>query len=105
MTDDNEPKKPKARVKAPNWKRGQNGNPAGMRRGSKHHVTLFAEQLLSGEAEGIVRKTFECAPAGAAACLKLCMDRILPAPRSRRINFPLPAIGSTSAALSALTSL
>ena len=38
---------------------GQSGNPAGKRPGTRHRVTLLAEQLLDGEAEAIVRKAVE----------------------------------------------
>jgi Family of unknown function (DUF5681) len=33
------------------FKKGQSGNPCGMRRGSRHRATLAAEKLLDGEAQ------------------------------------------------------
>jgi hypothetical protein len=43
------------------WKKGQSGNPRGLKSGSKHKATLFAESLFSGECEGLVRKVIELA--------------------------------------------
>src|ERR1700757_5286527 len=65
----------KAKGKA-RWAPGQSGNPRGTRTGSKHKATLFAESLLSGEAEGLVRKVIELAKAGDVGALKICRDRL-----------------------------
>ena len=94
----------KAKGKA-RWARGQSGNPRGTRTGSKHKATLFAESLLSGEAEGLVRKVIELAKAGDVGALKICRDRLLPPLKSRPVNFPLPTLRTTSDALDALTAL
>jgi uncharacterized protein DUF5681 len=93
-----------AKLKPP-WQKGASGNPRGSRTGSKHKSTVFAEALLKGETEGIVRKVVECALKGDPTCLKLALDRILPAPKTRPISFPLPVVHSTGDALSALTAL
>src|ERR1700757_3956348 len=95
----------KARQKAATWQKGQSGNPRGMKTGSKHKATLFAENLLSGEAEGLVRKVIELAKAGDVGALKICRDRLLPPLKSRPVNFPLPTLRTTSDALDALTAL
>jgi Family of unknown function (DUF5681) len=98
--------KSRARMrKAPAWQKGQSSNPRGRPAGSKHRATVFAETLLAGEAEGIVRKVVTLALAGDPACLKLCMDRLLPPLKSRPVNFPLPTLRTTSDALAALAGL
>jgi hypothetical protein len=76
-----------------------------MPKGSKHKATIFAEQLLEGEASELVRTTIELAKAGDTAALKLCLERILPPRKSRAVNFRLPKIETLTDALSALTSL
>jgi Family of unknown function (DUF5681) len=84
---------------------GQSGNPRGTRTSSKHKATLFAESVLSGEAEGLVRKVIELAKAGDVGALKICMDRLLPPLKSRPVNFKLPTLRTTSDALAALTAV
>jgi hypothetical protein len=85
------------------WKKGQSGNPHGMRPGSRHKATVFAEHLLKGQCEGLVKKTIELGLAGDTSALKLCLDRLLPAIRTRPIQFKLPALRTVSDALSAMT--
>ena len=98
----------KAEIKAlgpHRWKKGESGNPKGSHKGSSHRATLFAASLLSGECEEIVRKTIELAKAGDVGALRICMERLLPPLKSRPINFELPAVGSITDALGALTVL
>jgi Family of unknown function (DUF5681) len=97
--------KAKGKAGKARWAPGQSGNPRGTRTGSKHKATLFAESLLSGEAEGLVRKVVELAKAGDVGALKICMDRLLPPLKSRPVNFKLPTLRTTSDALAALTAL
>jgi hypothetical protein len=85
------------------WKKGQSGNPRGYRRGSKHRATLFAESLLKGQCEGLVKKTIELGLAGDVGALRLCLERLLPPLKSRPIQFKLPALRTVSDALSAMT--
>lgn len=61
------------------WKPGcKSPNPSGRPKGAKNKTTMFAEALLQGEAEAIVRKTIDLALAGDVQCLKICMDRLIP---------------------------
>jgi hypothetical protein len=39
--------------------KGQSGNPAGRKRGSKNTLTLMREVLLEGEAEAIMRRAID----------------------------------------------
>ena len=70
---------------------GQSGNAAGKPRGARNRITLAAEQLLDGEAANLTRKCVELALRGDPCALRLCMERILPAPKDRPIRFPIPA--------------
>jgi hypothetical protein len=85
------------------WEKGRSGNPRGNYCGSKHRATLFAESLLSGECEGLVRKVIELAKAGDVGALRLCLERLLPPIKSRPISFKLPMLRTVSDALSAMT--
>jgi hypothetical protein len=72
--------------------RGNNANPTGRPLGSKHKATLAAETLLEGEAEALTRKAVEMALSGDGLALRLCLERIIPPRRSRRIAFDLPLL-------------
>jgi hypothetical protein len=76
------------------WRKGQSGNPAGKPKGARHRMTRAAETLLDGEAQNLTRKAVELALAGDTTALRLCLERVLPALKSRPINLDLPAIGN-----------
>jgi hypothetical protein len=76
------------------FKKGQSGNPSGRRPGSRNKATEFIEKLLESEAEALGRKAVELALAGNPVMLKMCLERIAPVDRSRRVTFKLPAISS-----------
>lgn len=69
-------------VKPYQFKPGESGNPAGRPKGSKNRMKLLAEQLIGNKAKLIVKKVIDMALNGNEACLKMCMDRILPAQRA-----------------------
>jgi hypothetical protein len=72
------------------FRKGQSGNPAGRPRGRRDERVLFAQALLDGEAEAIIRKCIEMAKEGDQVCMKLCMERLLPPVRSRAIRLDIP---------------
>ena len=90
-------------LKASKWKPGQSGNPKGKPKGCKHKATRFAEALISGEAEAIVRKAVEGALAGDAACLRLCLDRLAPPVKELPLSIELPPIAGAADAVQALS--
>jgi hypothetical protein len=69
-------------VKPYQFKPGESGNPLGRPKGSKNRMKLLAEQLIGSNAKLIVKKVIAMALNGNEACLKMCMDRILPAQRA-----------------------
>jgi Family of unknown function (DUF5681) len=95
----------KARGKAPPWKKGQSGNPAGTKRGSRHKASLIAECLLDGETKELVRKAIDLALKGDTVALRLCLERILPPVRERPCSFKLPKIETLNDATAALSLL
>ncbi len=94
--------------KTPMGRPFQPGNP-GRPKGARHKTTIAIEALLEGEAEALTRTAIEAAKAGDMTALRLCMDRIAPPPKGRRVSLDLPAIETAadvtkaiSAALSAV---
>ena len=69
------------------------GNP-GKPRGARNKTTKAIEALLEGEAEGLTRKAIDLALEGDVTALRLCLDRISPAPKERAVCFDLPAIAT-----------
>jgi Family of unknown function (DUF5681) len=78
------------------FQKGQSGNPAGRPPGSRNRATLFAEALLEGEAEMIVRNAIRAAVNDVPWAVRLCFDRLSPRLRSRAapIAFELPQIST-----------
>src|SRR5215467_6292317 len=68
------------------FKPGLSGNPAGRRPGSRNKATETAELLLEGEAEALTRKAVEKALAGNPMALRLCLDRLIPPRRGRKVQ-------------------
>jgi hypothetical protein len=84
---------------------GQSGNPTGKPKGARHRTTLAVEALLEGQAEGLTRKAIELALNGDGAALRLCLDRIAPAPRERTVAFELPTINTARDAATAIAAV
>src|SRR5665213_2682457 len=74
------------------WAKGQSGNPAGKPPGTRHKITMLAEQLMEADAEGIVAKVVALAKGGDLVAARLVLDRILPTRRGRPVTLDLPAV-------------
>src|SRR5262249_49407454 len=85
--------------------KGKSGNPNGRPPGARNRATLAAEALLDGESERLTRKAVAIALKGNAACLRLCLDRILPPRRDRLVHFPMPALNSAGDAAKAVAAM
>jgi F420-0:gamma-glutamyl ligase len=68
------------------FKKGSSGNPAGRPKGSLNKYTELSRELLSENGVLIVSKVIEKAMEGDVACLKMCMDRIIPAHKAVEIK-------------------
>src|SRR5207248_2206238 len=77
------PNKQQYRPRGRPFAKGQSGNPAGRRRGSRNKATLMAALYLDGEAVGLARKAVEMAYAGDTLAMRLCLERTI-APRRAR---------------------
>ena len=71
----------------PNFYKGMPSiNPGGRKRGSVNKYTELSRKLMSEKGPEIVAKVIELAMEGDKTCLKMCMDRILPATKAIDIN-------------------
>jgi len=68
------------------FKKGQIPNPKGRPKGSVNKYTQLARELLSSRGEEIVEVVIAKALKGDVHCLKMCMDRIVPAQKAVEIK-------------------
>jgi len=68
------------------FKKGQVPNPNGRPKGSVNKYTQLARELLSSRGEEIVEVVIAKALKGDVHCLKMCMDRIVPAQKAVEIK-------------------
>jgi hypothetical protein len=87
------------------FRKGQSGNPAGKLPGTRHKLTMAAEALLDGEAEALTRKAIALALKGDTTALRLCLERIVPPRKSRKVAFDLPKIEKTEDLLPAFAAV
>ena len=65
---------------------GNTGRP----KGSRNKATVAIESLLQGQAEALMQTAVTKALDGDSVALRLCMERIAPAPRDNTVHFSLP---------------
>ncbi len=65
---------------------GQSGNPAGRKKGQVNKYTELSKQLLSEKGPEIVQMVIQKALEGDVTCLKMCMDRIVPAQKAIEVK-------------------
>jgi hypothetical protein len=93
MTD---PKAPAAKAtpkqRGRPFAKGQSGNPKGRPEGSRSSIAIRVDELLEAEFEAITTALLGKAKEGDATALRMVMDRIAPARKSRPIQIELPSI-------------
>ena len=67
---------------------------AGRPKGTRNHKIVAIESLLEGQGEALTQAAISKALDGDSIALRLCMDRIMPAPKDKRIKVQLPSISS-----------
>jgi hypothetical protein len=72
------------------FKPGRSGNPAGKAKGTRHRVTVLAEQMMEDEASAVVTAVVEAAKAGDMTAARIVLDRVAPARKGRPVKFTLP---------------
>ena len=65
---------------------GNSGRP----KGSRNKATLAIESLLQGQTEALTQTVVAKALEGDGVALRLCMERIAPAPKDQPVSFNLP---------------
>ena len=84
---------------------GNSGRP----KGSRNKATIAIESLLQGQAEALTQTAVAKALEGDSVALRLCMERIAPAPKDQPNSFSLPkmnnALDASEAAGSVLTAV
>ena len=83
---------PTKRASKGRFRAGTSGNPSGRPVGSRNKGTLFLEELLDGEGEGLTRKAIQLGLKGDPFALRLCLERLLPPRKERRIELALPKV-------------
>ena len=80
---------------------------SGRSKGSRNKATLAIESLLQGQAEALTQTAVTKALGGDSVALRLCMERIAPAPKDQPVSFSLPkmndALDASEAVRSVLT--
>jgi len=69
---------------------GNSGRP----RGSGNKATLAIGSLLEGQAEELTQVAIMNALEGDSVALRLCMERIAPAPKDQPVSFSLPQMNN-----------
>jgi len=59
------------------------------------------ENLLADDAEAIAHKAIELAKAGEIAAIRMCMDRLAPAPKHEPVVFDLPPLDTAADSVAA----
>jgi len=80
---------------------GNSGRPKGARNKKK----LAIESLLEGQAEALTQTAISKALDGDSMALRLCMERIAPAPKDNPVSFTLPHMNNVSDASQAARSV
>ncbi len=78
------------------FQKGQSGNPAGRPRGAFSATAILAEQMLTGDAEEIIRKTIDQAKEGNTTALRICWDRLAPLPKNEPALCDFPPLEKAS---------
>jgi hypothetical protein len=87
------------------WAKGISGNPAGRPAGSLNKSTLYCQEVLQGSREQLMQTLLEMAFDKDATAMRLCMDRMYPAPRERAIDLVIPDVADDQPASTAIASI
>ncbi|WP_159717323.1 DUF5681 domain-containing protein [Geminicoccus flavidas] len=84
------------------FRKGESGNPAGRRKGSRNRATVILDRLADGQAEAVLQATIQAALGGDSRAQKAILDRVWPARRGKPIRLDLPPVRSAGDAAAAL---
>lgn len=72
------------------WKKGQSGNPAGRKPGTRNKATMMVLSLMERGAEEIAATIVDAARSGDLSAARFVLDRLVPPMRERPIDIDLP---------------
>src|SRR5215831_17651047 len=79
-------------VKTMTFVKGQSGNPAGRRLGSRNRATEILDQVTERRLEQLVNDVMGMACIGNGAAIRAVFDRLYPKRRGAPIDFALPPV-------------
>lgn len=77
------------------WKKGQSGNPAGKKPGTRNRATMMVLGLMEQGAEEITQAVVDAARGGDLSAARLVLERLAPPLRERPISIGLPDTSTT----------
>ena len=78
------------------FEKGRSGNPKGRPKGSQNKTTLLAQAVLDGQAQALVKKAVQLALEGDLACLRICLERLVPLKKDAPVKIDLPDVGAVA---------
>jgi hypothetical protein len=90
------------KVRGKPFVKGMSGNPAGMKRGTRHRSTLLIEAMSADDRTAIVAKIITQARSGCRASQKLIVERLEPPRKGRAAPLALPPIKTAGDVVNAL---
>jgi len=102
MLSPNSSESSSSRTTTGQWSPGASGNSAGRPIGSRNKSTVYLEELLRSRQDALIEKAIELAlEKNDSIALRLCIERLLPVLKERRIELPLPVVNDCKQAAAA----
>lgn len=102
MTDHGPPAIAGSEQRSGRFQKGQSGNPAGKKPGTRNRATVMVEALMREGAETITNAVVAAAKNGDLAAARIILDRIAPVRKDAVINLDIPPLKSASDAVHAM---
>ena len=74
------------------FEKGKSGNPDGRPKGALNKRTLIGQSILDNDAEALVKRVVQLALEGDTTCLRICVERLVPARKSGPLWIDLPDV-------------
>ncbi len=83
------------------WRRGQSGNPAGRKPGSKNRVLIALDKIGDNAAQDVLLKAVDAAKGGDLRAAEIILSRTWPARKGRPVPIALPPCDTAAGLLAA----
>ena len=84
------------------FQKGQSGNPAGKKPGTRNHASRLVETMMAGDVEEITQKVISAAKNGDLTAARIVLDRISPPRKDNPITLDLPMLETALDAVTAM---